>query len=302
MNNKLSGDKVRRVLQKVNFINDKFYKQVEGLFGEKFLRHQSDETLKSIFEFKHGYQLPSDNNLMTEVEKKNAFEVFKSSTENINRLQTFIDHVNFYVFLKQFEVVKWRSNNISTFNKEHTQWSDKYSHYTTGTYTRYYSDEYLKGAQEKIVNDYGIEYYPVILTKSSEYNMESNIQNNCVKTYINKASSFIISLREGSEDSTERATLEYRITKGHKGKAILSRVQSLGRFNQRLDDKWNKVLDKLDNRINKLTDYFKLPKVKVELGNNSVESESHFGENNGGRLDWVSTVINNIRSNYIGEL
>ena len=202
MNNKLTGDKIRRVLQKAEFINEKFYKQVEGFFGEKFLRHQSDEVLKSIFEFKHGYQIPSDDNLMSETEKKNAFEVFKSVISCMSNLQTFIDHINFYTLLRQFEDIKWRSNNISSFNKEHTQWSDKWSHYTTGTYTRYYPDTFVNGVQEKIINKLGIEYYPFVLTKSSEYNMESNMQSNCVKTYINRAESLIISLREGSEYST----------------------------------------------------------------------------------------------------
>jgi hypothetical protein len=96
MNNKLTGDKIRRVLQSAEFINEKFYKQVEEFFGEKFLRHQSDEVLKSIFEFRHGYQIPSDDNLMSETEKKNAFEVFKSVISCMSNLQTFIDHINFY--------------------------------------------------------------------------------------------------------------------------------------------------------------------------------------------------------------
>ena len=301
LNNNLSGDKIRRVLQKTEFINSRFYKEVEKFFGEKFLRHQSDEVLKLIFEFKHGYILPSDENLMSETEKKNAFEVFKLVLGHTGQLQTFIDHINFYVMLSKFEEVKWKSNNLSSFNKEHNEWSDSYSHYTTGTYTRFYTEEFVKGVEKSILNSNGVEYLPVVLTKSFEYNMESKMQSNCVKNYINRPASLIISLREGSSYSTERATIEYFIKMGNKNKLRLERVQTLGRFNQELPEKWNEVVKILDKNVEKMQEHFELPKIKVEVGNTVIESDSCFTQSRHSEkmyLNWVSDFIDKIQSNY----
>jgi hypothetical protein len=93
-------------------------------------------------------------------------------------------------------------------------------------------------------------YYPVVLDNSKNYNEESAIQSNCVKTYIGKAGSIIVSLRKGGVDSDERATIEYNMTKGLLNESVrISRVQSLGRFNKGLPENWNEVLLKLDERM-----------------------------------------------------
>lgn len=290
----LRGDKIRKILHNIDgIINDYFYQEVEKFFGEKFLRHQSEEVIESIFKFKHGYQIPGDINTLSDFEKKNAFEVFK---ENIKKgyssLQTFIDHINFYITLKGFgENIKWKSNTLSSFNDEHTAWSDIYSQYLEGTYNRKYNEQFVGKVQEVI---YGMnlgEYYPVVLTTSYEYNQESSRQSNCVRTYINKPSSFIISLREGSPDSDERATIEYFIKKKN-DKIVLDRVQSLGRFNKMLETKWFGVLEELDKRIYGLVDNmgFDLPKVVVDFKNTSIESESMFKEGYNS-LSWVSPQL-----------
>ncbi len=303
LNKGLNGDKIKRVLHSTKeFINEEFYKQAENLFGEKFLRHQSEEDLRSIFEFKSGYQIPGDITTFSDVEKKNAFSIFKKSVKDYSGLQTFIDHINFYLKLKQFEEIKWKSNDMKSFHNEHMDWTERYSHYTRGRYTRHYFKPFMDKVQQSIDSvNYGV-YYPVVLTTSLEYIRESSLQSNCVKTYVNKASSLIISLREGDVDSEERATIEYQIHKvGNDVK--MSRVQSLGRFNQALDFKWYGVLEELDNRINSaLKDVgFELPKVVVEFGGQSVESETKFIKNysnDKSYLNWVSTFLNDVLPEY----
>lgn len=308
INKGFKGDKIRKVLHEVNFINDQFYKQVENFFGEKFLKHQSVESLRNIFQFKSGYQMPGDIETLSENEKKNAFKVFESMIKSTESIQTFIDHVNFYTMLKPLEEIKWKSFDKDTFRREHEDWTDRYSHYTKGFYTRYYDEEFVKGVESPIYNVNSIDYHPVVLLNSTQYNSESSRQHNCVKTYIDKASSLIISFREGGVDSDERATIEYQINRDGIDGFKLKRVQTLGRFNQNLDTKWDLVIEELDNRINSLVKKsFKLPKVKVDFKHQSIESESIFsdGNNTWRPVEWVSPFLKNGLSprfdNYIGN-
>jgi hypothetical protein len=134
----------------------------------------------------------------------------------------------------------------------------------------------------------------VLLDTSSNYNEESNHQSNCVKGYIGKPSSIIISLRVG-ESQDERATIEYALTK--KGDTVYAeRVQSLGKFNQKLDAHWTTVLLKLDEVVlscvrDKRFETVKLTKV---CSNGTIlESDTHW--NNSGVLRWT---FNNIDNNH----
>ena len=307
-NKGFKGDKIRKVLHEVNYINDFFYKEVENFFGEKFLKHQSVESLKNIFQFKSGYQIPGNLETLSENEKKNAFKVFELMVNSTESIQTFIDHINFYTMLKPLEKIKWKSYDKDTFRREHEDWTDRYAHYTKGFYTRYYDEEFVKGVETPIYNTNSIDYYPVVLLNSSQYNSESNRQNNCVKTYIDKASSLIISLREGGVDSDERATIEYQINQDGIGGFKLKRIQTLGRFNQSLNTKWGLVIEELDNKINSLVKKsFKLPKIKVDFANQFIESESVFSSGNSPwkTVEWVSPFLKHGISprfhNYIGN-
>jgi hypothetical protein len=98
-------------------------------------------------------------------------------------------------------------------------------------------------------------YYPIVLQSSDDYNNESLIQNNCVRTY-KDSNSIIISLRLGDRESDDRASVEYRVY-SNKGKMSYKRVQYLGKFNSKLNDRWEDALEQLDNIFEKSLEYLK---------------------------------------------
>jgi len=178
--------------------------------------------------------------------------------------------------LRQFEPVTWGAKDYDSFTNEHMVLSDKISFYTKGTFERIYGEEFTNRVQEPLNID-GTTYYPVLLKTSDEYNMESFIQSNCVKGYVDKAPSLIISFREGSQESKVRSTIEFTISEENKI-LKLKRVQTLGRFNKRLEDEWKKPLMMLDLKISKLMSakLFELPGVILKIGYKEFKSGSHF--------------------------
>jgi hypothetical protein len=217
--------------------------------------------------------------------------------------------------LRQFEPVKWTSTDYDSFTNEHMALTEKISFYTKGTIERIYNEEFVNRVQEPLNID-GTIYYPMLLRTSDEYNMESFVQSNCVKGYVDKPSAVIISLREGSQDSKVRATIEFNISENLnvENEVKLKRTQTLGRFNKSLGDEWKKPLMMLDLKVGKLILYklFDLPKVILSIGYKEFKSDSHFVENHyssydgyvnnpNRHLSWVDSRINNRPSRIMND-
>jgi hypothetical protein len=128
--------------------------------------------------------------------------------------------------------------------------------------------------------------------------MESTQQSNCVKTYIGKCSSVIVSLRKGNVDSDERATIEYLLTKPS-GKLNIERIQSLGRFNGKLEEEWNDILFKLDEVMLYYIKDEKFDTVQIKKKcTNGVELDSTSDWNANGRLFWTQNKINKTEAHH----
>jgi hypothetical protein len=276
--NELSGDKIKRVLHRVNSTSGVLmFRFALRLFGNDFMLSQNDEIIKNIIESDSkcrlsGWSSYQHLNNFTKREIKNCFEVFKMVLIGEINSNTFIDHVMTKNRLHNLEPVTWQSNTYEKFMEEHFEWSEKFGSYQTATYNRHYNEEFKKIIQEPI-----LEYYPILLVDNKEYNIESFIQSNCVRTYVNRPESIILSVRRDSIDNKERASVEYRIT-GDNDDINLTRVQSLGRFNKVLDDSWDEILKVLDNRVEYclINGIFKLPTFEVSFGKKTLYSELEF--------------------------
>lgn len=306
--NKLSGDKIKRVLHQVNSFNINSWNSAISIFGEEYIKTKNDNFLRSIFETSHIvssiYYLPD---ILNKRELDNAFEIFKLSLIGEVDMWTFVDHIRFCKKLKEFgENIKWNSKTYTGFNDEHSVWTDLISSYTKGNFERIYNQNFINTVNNEISLE--SNYYPVVLTTSKEYNEESAKQSNCVRTYIERPSSLIISLRKNSIDSNDRATIEYYMKFDEDKKIKLERIQTLGKFNQALDSTWDVPLQILDKTINEyIKNYdFDLPKLLKETkkGTFTYQSkldrvDSHGFFNGYYYLNWDNDEFENCTLPYI---
>jgi hypothetical protein len=274
--NELNGDKIKRVLHKLKNFNPNLFKTAVNFFGKDYILGQSDETLIDIFESTCDNEFYVDFSMITsKKERNNIFEIFKLVAKGEVDVHTYIDHFRFIRNIRRFEHVKWNSTTYDDFREEHLNLTELNQYYTKGTFTRIYGDRFIDYISNGI--KYKDEtYYPEILKTSKDYNLESFVQSNCVKGYVQRASALIVSLRKGDKESKERLTVEYRISKGHSMQ--IDRVQTRGRFNQDPGLDWSFALEVLDERMNSSLVYnlFELPKIVCKVGNKEFISNSIF--------------------------
>jgi hypothetical protein len=181
---------------------------------------------------------------------------------------------------------KMRFTDSQSFDNEHYELSNLLSSYSKGDVTRFYGEGIKEYIETPIVSVDGIEYHPKLLLTTSDYNMESQIQHNCVRTYIEKPNCLIVSLRQGGEDSDERGTIEYRFRRKE-----MVRVQTLGKYNKTLSPRYDIPLEILDGVISNLYKDGKilLPKMKKEYKNGKIIERFSYFQN-----ELSDGIVNNI--------
>jgi hypothetical protein len=287
--NDVSSEKIKKVLHKIQNPCFKSIKMLMDIFGRDFILQRPEEELCIIFSTK------TDESAFEPVrhyfenfgkrDMSNSYQIYLlSKTDHNLSTHTFYDHVRFFDIISKNEPVKWMSKTLKEFNAEHTIWSDKVDFYTTGRYSRQYSNEFVERVSKPIITSDRITFNPVILQGSEDYVNESVHQSNCVRTYQNRPSSLIISLRK--EDG-ERASIEYRPSIGTNNNqpVIFKRVQTLGRFNGLLDDSWNDAISILDNRLKSISnEVWGNPVAEFVTGGGRKEYNFIFDKD--GQLNW----------------
>lgn len=287
--NNVSSDKIKKVLHKIQNPCFKSIKMLMDIFGRDFILQRPEEELCIIFSTK------TDDSPFQPVrhyfenfvkrDMSNCYQIYLLSKTAPNlSTHTFYDHVRFFDIISRNEPVKWMSKTLKEFNAEHTIWSDKVDFYTTGRYSRQYSNEFVERVSKPIITSDRIAFNPIVLQSSEEYVDESVHQSNCVRTYQDRPSSLIISLRK--EDG-ERASIEYRPSIGTNNNqpVIFKRVQTLGRFNGLLDDSWNDAISILDNRLKSISnEVWGNPVAEFVTGGGRKEYNFIFDKD--GQLNW----------------
>lgn len=291
----LKGDTVKKILHTVDNVHGvDLFKQVIGLYGYDMVIRESEDFIKSMIEFNESGGIHQDINALTKKEKLKSLKILEFVVNRDIDFNTFNDHLRMFNRLKLLEPVEWKAEDIKSFQEEHLYFTERISFYTSGDYYRIYNKTFIDNI-EKVIYDGNVEYYPVLLKSSQNYNEESFVQSNCVKTYINKSSSLIISLRKGGPNSTERASIEYRISEDDEKNLKLDRVQTLGKFNKMLNESWGDPISSLDTLIFNSTKDFVLPKLSVTVAGKKIKSDSRFVKNNGYQhLKWTNQQVYNI--------
>jgi hypothetical protein len=289
----LTGKKIKKSLHECEHLNVLLLKQAVRAFGTDWINQDKKLATQLLNSKVQVSQLQDDiSAFASQEEMKKIFQMYKQVYifQNLDSF-TFADHLRMYVALKKYGEIdlRWMSTpdkGREFFHQEHIDWTEKIQFYTKGIYQRVYPSYFYEMIEKQIFN-----YQPVILNSTSNYNEESFIQHNCVKTYIGRVSSFIVSLRNINDES--RATIEYRVKKI--GESILvNRVQTLGKYNTELDETWEDTLKVLDSVVSKTfsDSRFETVKLKKKCANGTeLFSDSEFDDE--GILGWTfNTIIN----------
>lgn len=271
--NNLNGRKVRKILNVGHNLDFEVLTKTYDLLGVDYFNKLNNSVfVKNNMNFLSEFKIKKLNLSVSNLNKQKIVKVlndglnFKNITDHFHMVKELED--------KHGHRFKVRFTNIEKFNEEHYELSELLQSYRKGEVTRFYGNNVIDEIENSITDLVGIEYYPKVLLTSEDYNNESQIQKNCVRTYVEYPNNIIISLRVGNNKNNVRATIEYRFI----GETI-KRVQSLGGKNSNLTRMWNIPLDILDDKMSSL--YFnkklKTPELtKVYLSGNIIKRKSKY--------------------------
>ena len=224
-------------------------------------------------------------------------------TEKLNLLKLLKDVANTpqyaVTFLRQLEDhLRIRSKNLEHFNMTHTEWSNLIHIYQRNIETHYlYSSKFLKELEEPIIIN-NKEYEVKVLKNDKDYFEEGQIQHHCVRSYLDRYDSIIVSVRNKS-DVLERMTVEFKGESSHSGyrdsiKDYRGRtmVQSQMKFNQPPIGEWEKVRSTIHHTFMNLKN-IESPEIMQynKITGKKLKFTQYHGKIDGERFDFNETDL-----------
>ena len=274
----LRGRRVREILNQLKELNLMYLYDMYRMLGVDYFNKLEDHVfvtsespsyyirLEQIKSRSHNF-----NSLLNNSDRRRIVNLLNEKT----RFSLILDHLQMIKKLKEYShEFKMKFHDRDSFDQEHYELTELYDSYRKGTVKRSYGDYFKEKVEDIIMGPDGIDYYPILLLDSKDYNAESQHQSNCVRTYIENSSCVILSLREGSPEGNERATIEYRFRRNE-----MVRVQSLGKYNKTLSPRYDIPMEILDERMRYLykKDILHLPMMIKEFKNgHKIKRKAHF--------------------------
>jgi hypothetical protein len=298
----VKGNNARKILNTQININTGNFSNFYHLLGVDYFNKIKNTQIFSlggantynIYWAKDNFNIPT----LTNSEKSNIVSIIEKCTYN-EQLETILEHIEFKNKLtKHGEIVKIRAKNLDDFNDEHEEWSKLVASYKTGIIERYYGEKQNE-IEKTIICDKDM-FFPVLLKGTVDYEKESTLQKNCVRTYVQKPDCLIISLRKNNPNSEERLTIEYQFRKNE----ILN-VQTRARFNKMADEEWSRAISILNDTVKKLykDKVIQLPKMtKTYRNGRKVETNAIFPDEEKMVYltpEWDNPIVYSETTNYL---
>ncbi len=279
----LRGKRVREILNKTTHIDFKTLVDVYHSMGVDYFSKIRESFFKDENNFlyhryyNHETFVKNKTLPLSNLDKKRIVDLINNDSEMVWTL--IIDHIITISKLKKFgEEIKMKFTNRDEFNEEHYRITELLENYRDGKVIRFNGKEFEHEINKVIIYD-EFEFYPVLLTNSTQYNEESKTQSNCVRTYIEKPQNIIISIRKDTIFGLDRITVEYLITP-----IGLERVQNRKKFNQSTDEWDEGLMSVLDSRVTELyrRGVFEITKLRKEFNNGkSIQRNASFNFEDG---------------------
>ena len=206
-------------------------------------------------------------------EKKNIINIYNTSLD-CDRIKWFInelyDHISMREKLKSYDVVKKiKAKTILDFEQEHIEWASLINQLERNKEVSYiYPSKFLEHIEKPIIVD-DTKYFVKVLDNDFEYFNEGEIQHHCVRTYLDRYDSIIISVRKDYPNNTNRMTCEFKMNNSKQIKSLNNISEVIGepklvqarmKYNAIPDNEWE-IVKKLLRK--EFLDYVCKPKSEV---------------------------------------